>query len=38
MLSISVRAAIDIESPKAVVYGHNSVYDESSGNCIHAQW
>jgi hypothetical protein len=36
----SMRAAlkaIDTEPPNVVVYGDDSVYDESGGNCVHAQ-
>ena len=30
----AAMVATDIESPNVVVYGDDSVYDESSGKCV----
>ena len=41
-MSISAGAGLDltiaIESANVLVYGNDSVYDENSDQCIHAQW
>ena len=40
MLSISVRAGLRVafEFSNVVVYGDDSVYNESSDKCVHTQW
>ena len=42
-MSTSVGAGLNVadiasESPNVVIHDDDFVYDESSGNCVHAQW